>query len=63
MVQDIAWNVKDGRAECVINGKTVASFNKAEIVGPGKLESTDGIAGIRVTHNTDVVVTNFAVTK
>jgi hypothetical protein len=29
---------------------------------PGKL-TTDGIAGIRVSHNSDALVTGFAVTK
>ena len=29
----------------------------------GKLESTDGVTGIRVSHNSDALVTNFAVGK
>jgi hypothetical protein len=32
-------------------------------VGPGKLESLDGIVGLRFTHNTDVFVTDFKVSK
>jgi hypothetical protein len=63
ITQEIAWNVKGGNAECVINGTVVASLKKADIVGPGKLESTDGIAGIRAAHNSDVYVTGFSVTK
>jgi hypothetical protein len=59
----VAWNVKGGRAECAINGQTVAGYDTAELVGPGKLQSLDGIAGIRVSHNVDVTVTGFAVTK
>jgi hypothetical protein len=47
----------------VINGTSVASFAKADIVGPGKLESTDGVWGIRVSHNMDLVVTNLGITK
>ena len=59
---DIAWTVKGNRAECAINGTTVAGFDKSELVGPGKLESTDGVVGLRVSHNVDVVVSDFAVT-
>ena len=59
----VAWNVRGDRAECAINGQTVAGFDKAELVGAGKLTSTDGIAGIRVSHNVDVVVSDFGVTK
>lgn len=59
VAQEIGWNVKGDRAECVINGQAVAGYTKAEIVGPGKLESTDGIYGIRVSHNVDVTVTGL----
>lgn len=61
VTNEVGWNVRGGRAECVINGTTVAGYDRAELVGPGKLESTDGIAGIRVSHNVDVTVTGFAV--
>ena len=60
---DVAWNVKGSKVECAINGTTVASLDKGEVVGPGKLESTDGVVGIRVSHNVDVVVSNFGVSK
>jgi hypothetical protein len=33
----------------------VAGFDKAEVDGFGKFESTDGVYGIRSAHNTDVV--------
>ena len=61
--QDIAWTVKGDRAECSINGQVVAGFNKADIVGAGKLESTDGVYGIRVSHNVNVNVTGLAAGK
>ena len=60
VTQEIAWNVKGDTAECLVNGKVAASFPKADIVGPGKLESTDGIYGLRVAHNVDVVVSGLA---
>ena len=63
MTQEIAWVVKGGKADCVINGATVASLPAADIVGPGKLESTDGIWGIRVSHNMDLTVSKLAAAK
>jgi copper oxidase (laccase) domain-containing protein len=63
VTNEVGWTVKGGRAECVINGTVVAGYDKQEIVGAGKLESTDGVYGIRVSHNVDVVVTGLGVTK
>lgn len=63
VTQDVAWVVKGGRAECQVNGATVAGFDKAEIVGPGKLASTDGVYGIRVSHNMDLTVKDLKMTK
>jgi hypothetical protein len=59
VTQTIAWTVKDGTATCTINGQPVATFDQAGLVGEGKLASTDGIYGIRVSHNLDVVVSGF----
>ena len=36
---------------------------RADLVGAGKLDSTDGFVGIRVAHNVDVNIKNFKVTK
>jgi hypothetical protein len=55
--------VKGGKADCVINGATVASLPAADIVGAGKLESTDGVWGIRVSHNMDLTVSKLAAAK
>jgi hypothetical protein len=63
VTQEVMWTVKGGRAECSINGTVVAGYDKAELVGPGKLESLDGVVGIRVSHNLDVNVSGFKVTK
>jgi hypothetical protein len=63
VTQEVAWVVKGGRAECMVNGTMVAGFDKAEIVGAGKLESTDGVYGIRVSHNMDLTVKDLKVTK
>ena len=61
--QTIAMSVKGDTVSCSINGTVVASYPKSEVVGAGKLKSTDGVAGLRSAHNTDVVVTDFKVTK
>ena len=59
VTQEIAWSVKGDKAECMVNGKSVASLAKADIVGPGKLASTDGVYGLRIAHNVDVVVSGL----
>jgi hypothetical protein len=63
VTQQIAVSVKGDKVECAINGTTVASYPKAEVVAAGKLKSTDGVYGIRFAHNTSAVVTGLAVTK
>jgi hypothetical protein len=63
VTQEIAISVKGDRVECAINGKVVASYDKAALVTPGKLKSTDGVYGIRFAHNTEAVVTGLIVTK
>jgi hypothetical protein len=63
VTQEIAVSVDADSVDCSINGKVVASYPKAELVGAGKLKSTDGVYGIRFAHNTDAVVTGLSVTK
>jgi hypothetical protein len=63
VTQEIAWRVKGGRAECSINGTVVAGYDKAQLVAPGKLQSTDGVFGIRFSHNVEAIITGFAMTK
>ena len=60
VTQTIAWSVKGDKAECSINGQVVASLAKADLVGEGKMASTDGIYGIRTAHNVDVIVKGFS---
>jgi hypothetical protein len=61
--QDIAVKVSGDKIDCIINGKTVASYPKSDAVGAGKLKSTDGIYGIRFGHNTEGEVTGLTMTK
>jgi hypothetical protein len=61
--QKIALSVKGDRVECAINGTVVASYPKSQLVAAGKLKSTDGIYGIRFSHNTEGTVTDLKLTK
>ena len=63
VTQEIALSVKGDRVECAINGTVVGSYDKAALVAPGKLKSTDGLYGLRFAHNTDVTVTGLTMTK
>lgn len=63
VTQTISMSVKGDTVDCSVNGKSVASLKKADLVGDGKLKSLDGFAGIRVAHNVDVNVKDFKVTK
>jgi hypothetical protein len=63
VTQEIAMSVKGGKVECAINGTVVASYDKAAVVGTGKLKSTDGIYGIRAAHNTEVHVDGLTMVK
>jgi hypothetical protein len=63
VTQEIAISVKGDRVECAINGTVVAGYDKAALVTPGKLKSTDGVYGLRFAHNTEVNVTGFSMTK
>jgi hypothetical protein len=63
VTQEIAISVTPTRVECSINGTMVAGYDKAAVVTPGKLASTDGVYGLRFAHNTEVIVTGLGVTK
>ena len=63
VTQEIAMQVKGDKVSCIINGTAVKTFDKSDLVVPGKLKSTDGVYGIRFSHNTDATVTDFKVTK
>ncbi|HEY7284864.1 MAG TPA: hypothetical protein VH497_05465 [Vicinamibacterales bacterium] len=63
VTQEIAVSVKGNRVECAINGTVVAGYDKAAVVTAGKLKSTDGVYGIRFSHNTDATVTGLSLTK
>ena len=63
VTQEIAMSVKGNKVSCAINGTTVATYDKSALVGSGKLKSTDGVYGIRFSHNTEGTVTGLTMTK
>jgi hypothetical protein len=63
VTQDIAVSVKGDKVSCAINGTVVGTYDKSAVVGAGKLKSTDGVYGIRFSHNTEGTVSGLAVTK
>ena len=63
VTQDVAMSVTADSVTCTINGTVVATYPKAQVVGAGKLKSTDGVYGIRFAHNTEGTVSGLAVSK
>src|SRR5690349_24353916 len=63
VTQEIAVSVKGDKVECAINGTVVGSYDKAALVSAGKLKSTDGVYGIRFSHNTEGMVAGLTMTK
>jgi hypothetical protein len=62
VTQEIAMSVKGDKVTCSVNGTVVGTYSKAELVGPGKLKSLDGVYGIRFAHNTEGTVTGLTKT-
>ena len=63
VTQEVGWVVKGNKADCVINGQVVHSIDRGDAAGTVKLDSTDGVYGIRTSHNSDIIVTNFGMAK
>lgn len=63
VTQEISVSVKGDKLECAVNGTVVGSYAKADLIGTGKLKSTDGVYGIRFGHNTEATVTGLTMTK
>ena len=61
--QEIAVSVRGDKVECAINGQVVGSYDRAAVVGEGRLKSTDGVYGFRVGHNAEAVVSGLALIK
>jgi len=57
--QDIALSVTGNKVVCSINGAAVGTYDSSSLVGPKRLKALSGAYGLRLAHNTDVLVTNF----
>ncbi len=55
----IGWRVRGGNASCVINGTVVKTIPRSESVAADRLTSTDGVYGIRVSHNLELQVSSI----
>ena len=60
VTQNISLSLRGDKVVCSINGSDVASYDKATLIGSGKLKSTNGYYGLRFAHNTDVFVSLLA---
>src|SRR2546423_4927660 len=63
VTQDLAVSVKGDDVACSVNGTVVGTYKKSDVVGAGKLKSTDGVYGIRFAHNAEGTVGGLTVTK
>ena len=63
VTQQIALSVKGDKVECSINGTVVGTYDKAAVVGEGKLKSLDGTFCLRFGHNTEAMVSELKMTK
>jgi opacity protein-like surface antigen len=59
----IGWRVENGRASCVINGTVVRTFERSEFVAADKITGTDGVYGLRVSHNLELTVSGLTMTR
>jgi hypothetical protein len=59
---EIGWQVRGDKASCMINGTAVETFDRSQYAGADKLTSTDGVYGIRVSHNLELTVSGLTKT-
>jgi hypothetical protein len=60
---EVALWVRNGRVGCSVNGIEVFSSAAEDMVGPGKLVSTDGMFGLRASHNLDLHIEGPTLTR
>ena len=63
VTQEVAISVMGDKVECSVNGTVVGSYAKSDVVGEGKLKSTDGVYGIRVGHNVEAMASGLKMTS
>jgi hypothetical protein len=60
---EVSMWVRGGRVGCSVNGTEVFSASREDMIGPGKLVSTDGVFGIRASHNLDLHIEGPTLTR
>ena len=60
---EIAMSVTSDNVSCSINGTEVWSAPKSTVLGQGKMSTTDGVYGLRASHNLSIHVAGFGMTK
>jgi hypothetical protein len=61
IANEVSWRVTGDRITCAVNGSEVWSYGRASVIGPGKLETLDGITGLRLETNLAMRVSGFTV--
>lgn len=59
----IGWRVHGDEVACMVNGTAVKTFAKGDVVAADKLKSTDGVYGLRVSHNLELTVSGLQAMK
>ncbi len=59
----ISWVVDASNVACHINGTAVATFPRTLVIGPGKLESTDGVFGLHVDRDVEARIAEFGLSR
>ena len=44
---------------CIVNGTVVKTLPRSAFIAADRLRSTDGVYGIRASHNVEITVSNF----
>ena len=55
----VGWRVSNGEASCIVNGTVVKTLPRSAFIAVDRLRSTDGVYGIRASHNVEITVSNF----
>jgi hypothetical protein len=63
VTQEVSWAVKGKKAECSINGTVVHTIDLADAANTVKVDSFDGTYGIRLSHNSEIIVSNITASK
>ena len=55
----VGWRVRGDEASCVVNGTVVKTLKATDYIAADRLTSTNGVYGIRVSHNLELTVSGL----